>query len=253
LLASDAHIAPTPIADFDHPAIVRLIAEREWMALPPYERIGAVYRFVRDEIAFDYNRADDISASDVLSDGYGQCNTKGTLLLTLLRGVGLPCRLHGFTIHKALQRGVVPELVYPIAPAEILHSWVEVETANGWIELEGFILDSSYLWALQRAFPDTRSLCGYGVGTDCLEAPPVEWTGAATYIQKTGIARDLGTFDDPDSFYRAHGQEFGPFRDWIYRKLVRHWMNARVRAIRGGRMPGLGRPNHKHGEASNAA
>ena len=40
----------------------------------------------------------------------------------LLRGVGIRCRLHGFAIHKALQRGVVPELVYPLAPPEILHT-----------------------------------------------------------------------------------------------------------------------------------
>ena len=164
--------------------------------------------------------------------------------------------MHGFTIHKALQRGVVPELIYPIAPAEILHSWIEVETEAGWVDLEGFILDTAFLLALQRSFPETRSLCGYGAGTDCLSAPPVGWTGESTYIQKTGIARDFGTFDNPDMFYEHHRQAFGPLRDWIYRHLIRHWMNARVRAIRAGRLPsvpGLSRPNHGHEEASRAA
>ena len=49
-------------------------------------------------------------------DGYGQCNTKGTLFIALLCAVGVPCRIRGFTIDKKLQS----------APASILHSWLEV-------------------------------------------------------------------------------------------------------------------------------
>ena len=252
----DPLLSSTPLSDVRHPSLAALIADRGWGTLPLHDRIGAIYDFVRNEIDFGYNRADDIPASEVLDDRYGQCNTKGTLLMALLRAVGVRCRLHGFTIHKALQRGVVPELIYPIAPAEILHSWIEVETEAEWVDLEGFILDTAFLLALQRSFPETRSLCGYGAGTDCLSAPPVGWTGESTYIQKTGNARDFGTFDNPDMFYEHHRQALGPLRDWIYRHLIRHWMNARVRAIRAGRLPsvpGLSRPNHGHEEASRAA
>lgn len=197
---TDRLLAPTRLLDFETTAIADLIADHGWRDLGAHDRIGAAYDFVRNEIAFGYNRADDVPASEVLADGHGQCNTKGTLFMALLRGLGIRCRLHGFTIHKALQRGVVPELVYPLAPAEILHSWVEVETENGWINLEGFILDTPFLTSLQRTFSESHYLCGYGAGTDCLSAPPVEWTGDNTYIQKTGIVRDFGTFDTPDDF-----------------------------------------------------
>lgn len=249
-------LAPTPLLDYRADAIVRLIDARGWRALPKHDRIGAAYDFVRNEILFGYNRADGIPASDVLSDGYGQCNTKATLLMALLRALGVPCRLHGFTIHKALQRGVVPEAVYPLAPAEILHSWVELRADGRWIELEGFILDEGFLGRLQQAFGGTESLCAYGAGTDRLSAPPVGWTGQDTYIQKTGIARDFGTFDTPDLFYSGHRQAFGPLRDLLYRGVVRHWMNARVRAIRSGRIPrvpGLERPGSCQGEVADAA
>ena len=248
-------LEPTPLLDFRAETIARLIDARGWRQLSEHDRIGAAYDFVRNEILFGYNRADDIPASEVLADGYGQCNTKGTLLMALLRGLGLPCRLHGFTIHKALQRGVVPEAVYPIAPEEILHSWVEVWTQARWIELEGFILDNGFLARLQQAFAGAESLCGYGAGTDCLSAPPIEWTGENTYIQKTGIARDFGTYDTPDLFYAEHRQQFGPLRDLIYRGIVRHWMNARVRAIRSGRVPsipGFARPGPVGKEVADA-
>lgn len=80
----------------------------------------------------------------MLADGYGQCNTKSTLLMALLRGSGLACRLHGFTVDKSVQRGVVPEAVYGLAPDEVLHSWVEVWSDGRWVDLEGFILDDPY-------------------------------------------------------------------------------------------------------------
>lgn len=254
--ANDRLLATTPILNFDHPSIAQLIEDRGWKALSQHDRIGAVYDFVRNEIAFGYNRADHISAAEVLADGFGQCNTKGTLLMALLRAVSVQCRLHGFTIHKELQRGVVPELVYPLAPNEIVHSWVEVETESGWVNLEGFILDAAFLTALQSSFSGTPSLCGYGAGTDCLQAPPVEWTGGDTYIQETGIVQDFGTFATPDDFYAKHQQSFSFVKGLLYRHIIRHWMNARVRRIRSGsvpQLPSVALPNHKHEESRHAS
>ena len=227
----------TPLLNYRHPTIDGLVGTRGWADLAAFERIGAAYDFVRDEVAFGYNRDDAIPASSVLADGYGQCNTKATLLMALLRRLGLPCRLHGFTIQKALQRGVVPEIAYRLAPDEILHSWVEVDWNGGWFNLEGFILDAPYLASLQAAFAGRSELCAYGVGTLCLPDPKTAWTGTDTYIQSTGIQRDLGLWDDPDAFHTQHRQDLGPVRGAVFRLIVRHWMNRRVAGIRRGRVP----------------
>jgi hypothetical protein len=232
--------AATPLLDDRHSDIAALIASRGWLGLDESGRIGAAYDFVRNEIAFGYNRADDIPASAVLADGYGQCNTKATLLMALLRALGIPCRLHGFTIRKSLQRGVVPELVYRMAPDDILHSWVEVLHRGEWLELEGFILDAPYLGRLQERFgADGNSLCAYGAGTANLADPQIAWRGRSTYIQKTGINRDLGLFDTPDAFYAAHRQTLPPWKERLYRFFIRHWMNWRVKGIRQGRIPAI--------------
>ncbi|MEL6339175.1 MAG: transglutaminase family protein [Myxococcota bacterium] len=100
-------LEPTPIANSDHPAIAKLIEDRGWVGLSVFERIGAAYDFVRNEIAFGYNVRDSLPASAVLRDGYGQCNTKGNLLVALLRGLSVPARFHGFVIDKSLQRGAI--------------------------------------------------------------------------------------------------------------------------------------------------
>jgi len=230
------HLAETTMLDFSAQPIRQLIDQRKWRELSPDQRVGAAYDFVRNEIRFGYNSTDTLPASAVLADAYGQCNTKATLLMALLRGLDIPCRLHGFTIDKGLQRGVVPELVYPIAPRNILHSWVEVLLDGKWINLEGFILDEEVLSALQNRFPDRQSLCAYGAGTDRLQNPDVIWTGASTYIQQTGINQDFGVFDAPDDFYARHRQLTG-LRDLFYRKFLRHWMNRRVGSIRRGSVP----------------
>lgn len=235
-----AHLQETRILDFRDKAIQQLIADRGWTDLTAHERIGAAYDFVRNDILFGYNAEDNLPASTVLADGFGQCNTKSTLLMALLRALDIPCRFHGFTIDKSLQRGIVPELVYPLAPRDIIHSWVEVFHEGRWIALEGFILDDGVLTALQTAFPRRERLCAYGAGTDSLQAPQVEWSGQETYIQRTGINRDLGVYDAPDAFYTKHRQLSG-LRGLFYRLVVRPWMNKRVSNLRRGDVPEIGR------------
>lgn len=228
-------LAATPLLDVHHPDIEALTAGRSWRTLGPYDRIGAVYDFVRNEIAFGYNEGDELPASPVLADGIGQCNTKSTLLMALLRAVGIPCRFHGFTIDKPLQKGAITGAAYWLAPQRIIHSWVEVSLEGRWITLEGFILDAPYLASLQRRFPQARRFCGYGAATPDLSAPGVEWRGEDTYIQKEGIADDFGTFGSPDAFYARYGSNLSGVKRWLYERVIRHAMNRNVARVRAAR------------------
>jgi len=231
------HLAVTALLDFHHPRIEALVSARGWRALPPAERIGAAYDFVRNEIPFGYNESDELPASRVLADGLGQCNTKGVLLMALLRAVGVPCRFHGFTIDKALQKGAITGLAYRLAPRSIVHSWVEVELDGRWLDLEGFILDAAYLGRLQQRFAGARAFCGYGAATPDLMNPGVDWCGRDTYIQKDGINHDFGVFDSPDAFFARHGSNLSGFKRWLFQRIVRQRMNRNVQRIRGAVRP----------------
>lgn len=232
---SPAHTQATAMLDLASPALQQLVASRGWRELPEYVRIGAIYRFVRDEIAFGYNTRDTLPASAVLADGYGQCNTKGTLFMALLRATGIPCRLHGFTIDKALQKGAVTGWAYWLAPRSIVHSWVEVWSAGRWVNLEGFILDRPYLAALQTRFSAHQGrFCGFGAATPSLHSPGVDWCGRDTYIQREGINHDFGVFDSPDAFYARHGANLSGIKRWLFERVVRHQMNRNVARIRAG-------------------
>ncbi len=232
----DRYLHPTPIADHQHPQILALIERRGWAPLEARERIGAAYDFVRT-LPFGYNRHDALPASEVLADGLGQCNTKGNLLIALLRGLGVPARVHGFTIDKALQKGAIPLWLHWLAPAEILHSWVEVYYEGRWVPLEGFIIDPPFLASIQRRYPEAEAFCGFGIATPDLQRPPVVWRGEPTYIQKEGIARDLGVHTDPDDFYAAQGTNLRGLRRLLFERWFRHAINRRVARIRARGLP----------------
>ncbi len=225
----------TALLDYSDTTIQELISREGWMALDTVDRVKSIYNFVRDDIPFGYNLSDDIPASQVLKDGYGQCNTKSTLLMALLRACGVPNRIHGFTIDKELQKGAISGIWYRLAPQEILHSWVEVYVQGDWYFLEGVILDRSYLDKLQALNPDcSTTFCGYGAYTDDFENPPIEWNLNHTYIQEKGINQDFGLFDTPDDFYRNHQQKMGWIKQWMFRTIIQKRMNANVERIREG-------------------
>lgn len=230
------YLAETEILDFSSASIVRLVEARGWTNLPETEKIKSIYNFVKDEIAFGYNVSDDIKASLVLADGYGQCNTKGVLFMALLRACGVPCRIHGVNIDKKLQKGAMSGLVYKAAPVEIFHSYVEVFSGGTVYSLEGFILDEKYLSALQKRFkPDADgSFMGYGVAVKNFSNPPVNFNCCNTFIQSEGIVRDFGVFDSPDELFKAHGQQMNCFKALVYRLLGRRLMNRNVKKIRNG-------------------
>lgn len=227
------YLQETKMLNYSDKQIQQLISEKSWKILEEFERIKAIYNFVRDEILFGYNVYDNIPASRVLTDGYGQCNTKGTLFMALLRACNIPCRIHGFTIDKVLQKGAMTGIVYKNAPQNIFHSWVEVYFENKWFELEAFILDKKYLQKLQEKNSTcSGAFCGYGVAVKDFRNPVIDFNRNNTYIQSEGINQDFGVYDSPDELLKEHHQEMSLIKNFVYKNFGRHLMNRNVKKIR---------------------
>lgn len=227
------YLRETRLLNYSSSTIQALIHSRGWQYLQPFEQIGQIYNYVRDEIKFGYNMDDELDAAKVLADGFGQCNTKGTLFMALLRGVGIPCRVHGFTIDKKLQKGAMTGFVYKNAPSNIFHSWVEVFYEGKWYELEAYIVDKAYLDQLQSLNPNhTGAFCGYGVAVKDFKHLTIDWQGNHTYIQSEGINQDFGIYASPDELLVEHHQEMSWIKAFLYKNLGRHLMNYNVKKIR---------------------
>lgn len=232
-MKDEKYLKQTKMLDYEAETIQKLIAERGWKNLNEFDCIKSIYNYIRDEILFGYNTDDSIPASKVLKDGYGQCNTKGTLFMALLRACNVPCRIHGFTIDKELQKGAMTGIVYKNAPRNVFHSWVEVYLEGNWYELEAFIIDKTYLTSLQNKNSDcVGAFCGYGVAVTDFKNPIIEFNRNNTYIQKEGINQDFGVYDCPDDLLKEHHQEISPMKAFAYRHLGRHLMNLNVKKIR---------------------
>ncbi len=132
--------------------------------------------------------------------------------MSLMRACGIPCRIHGFTIDKSVQKGIITGAAWLMAPKNIIHSWVEVRYGEKWIILEGVILDGAFLESLQARFSGQKIFNGFGVSTPNLSDLQVEWKGEDTFIQNMGIDHDFGIYDSPDDFYSRHGSNLGGFK-----------------------------------------
>ena len=100
----EKYLKETKMLDYSSKNIQRLIQERDWNDIEVFERLKSIYNFVRDEILFGYNIDDNISASKFWQMVMGSAIQR-TLFMALLRACNIPCRVHGFTIDKELQKG----------------------------------------------------------------------------------------------------------------------------------------------------
>lgn len=91
-----AALAPTPLIDSDHPAVVEF-AQRHAPGGDDRERAVALYYAVRDGFRYDPYRVDlspaGMRASTVLAIGVGWCVTKAALLAATCRAAGIPARV----------------------------------------------------------------------------------------------------------------------------------------------------------------
>ncbi len=222
----------TKMLNYGDKAIQDLIEKRKWKDLNEFERIGAVYAFVQNEILLGYNKSDRLTATEVLRDGIGQCNTKATLLMALLRALGIPARLHGAKVTKEFQKSLMPKIMARLAPPIFVHTWAEVFYGGEWIALEGVIADKPYIGALKCRYPNQGKFFDYAVAVENLENLELDWKGKDTFVQSLAVVEDLGIFATPDEFFSDHAQEYRGMKKFLYELIGRKIMTKRVVKIR---------------------
>lgn len=215
------------------PQIADLINKQKWNDLNEFEKIGAIYDYVQNKILLGYNKYDNLTATQVLADGIGQCNTKATLLMALLRAVGVPCRLHGTKVTKVFQRSLMPKIMAKLAPPLIVHTWAEVYYNGEWLSLEGVITDKAYISGLQKKFPDYNGkFFDYAVAVKDFSNLQIDWKGENTTVQQQAVIKDIGVYDTPDDFYAVYKQEYRGIKKFMYENIGRKIMTKKVVKIR---------------------
>lgn len=229
----EKYLHETAMLDFGSEKIAGLIENRKWKDLNEFDKIGAIYDYVQNGIPLGYNKYDSLTATQVLEDGYGQCNTKATLLMALLRAVGVPCRLHGTRVTKVFQRSLMPKIMARLAPPYIVHTWAEVYYSGEWLSLEGVITDKAYISGLKKLFPDSKGkFFDYAVAVEDFCNLQIDWIGKPTAVQHQAVVEDLGVFDTPDEFFARNKQEYRGLKKFMYENFGRKIMTKKVAKIR---------------------
>lgn len=90
------HLVPTPQVNSEHPAVVSF-ARAHAQGADDREKAVALYLAVRDQVRYDPYRIDlsdhGMTASTVLTQGFGWCVPKAVLLAAVARAAGIPARL----------------------------------------------------------------------------------------------------------------------------------------------------------------
>lgn len=223
------YLEATRMLNYNSVKLQNLIQTRRWNTLDEYDKIKAIYNYVQNEILFGYNREDTLTAEQVLLDGYGQCNTKATLLMALLRGVGIPCRVHGSEVSKEFQRGATSAFIAALAPSLIVHTWAEVLYNGQWLALEGVITDKKYVESIKKKFSYVSGeFKKYAIATNNFEQLSIDWVGKSTYVQNAAVIHDFGVFPNPDTFFSEHTQSWGKVKQFMYANIGRWLMNYNV-------------------------
>ncbi|MBB1646419.1 transglutaminase-like domain-containing protein [Sphingobacterium spiritivorum] len=231
------YLKETQILDYNHPSIQRIVNQRYWKDFDTIFRIKAIYNYVRDEIKFAYESHSTSSSSQVILNGYGDNNTKSILLMSFLRAVGVPTRVHGFIVSKSLIASVPKDIWYKVLPNKFRHSLVEIYVESDWYILEGIMLDKDYLDGLTKVYnePECENLfLGLKASQEDIDFENLKVNPLLkkSIIKQEYILEDLGVFESPDKFYFRYPKQSNTIKIFFFKNLVRHLLNKQIDKIR---------------------
>ena len=201
------YLQNTRMLNFHHRDIRAKVQSLLTFSLSGKEKIQRLYTFV-SSLPLGYNAGDTIPASSVLHDGYGQCNTKVTLLMALARAAQIPCRVHCYRITREAQRGRAPDWVLRFAPEVTVFTWPSFFVNGVWKDLQEVVHIESREW----------NSCPFDGAAWQLQPLKPEW-----------IVYDDGIWPSQDDYFKKHKPTVHGWRAIGWHVLGRAAMNKHAR------------------------
>ena len=163
------------------------------------ERAVAAFEWVRDNIEFGFTPLFDYATpDDTLRMRIGHCNPQAVLFASLLSAIGLESRVHFVHIKNDILFGLFPSYAGP--PPILSHSWTEVKLDDGWVALDGYIVDPGLRKGASRVLQSEGRAMGYGIHID----GSGNWDGIhdcmSQCVSPGMILKDCGQYCDADEF-----------------------------------------------------
>ncbi|MEP6790881.1 MAG: transglutaminase-like domain-containing protein [Ramlibacter sp.] len=227
----------TPLLQFDHPKIRLLATRLTQLKATPREKAMACFSHIRSLPFGCIADSTGTSALAVLRAGVGDCHSKSTLLIALLRAEGIPARMRFVTMKPDFLHGIIDTGGQPIE-----HAYTEVLLDEEWQATDSYVVDMRLAVAAKARLVQEGRTLGYGMHRD----GAVSWDANGHSFGQFTIndppsmpLHDWGAFDDPYQFYssvpyvRDRLNWSSRFKWLVGARLV----NRRVNALRAGRPP----------------
>lgn len=194
-------VGNTPLLQFDHPKIRLLAVRLTQLKRTPREQAVACFNYIRALPFGCIADSTSTSALSVLRAGMGDCHTKSTLLIALLRSLGIPSRLRFVALPPDFLRGIIDTGGQPVE-----HGYTEVMLDEQWQAVDSYVVDPRLAMAAKSRLLQEQRTVGYGMHRDGL----ISWDGRSSSFGQFSAddpgsmpLHDWGAYDDPYQFYSS--------------------------------------------------
>ena len=222
----------TQLLDLDDPKLRIQAIRITQLASSATQKAVLIHDFVKSlpfgcVAAFDH-----VPAAAVLRAGRGDCHTKGTLFVALLRAAEVPARLRFVSLSSNFLAGIID-----IPQESITHAVGEVYLSGQWVQTDTYVTDEQFEMRALRMLKDQGLRVGLGIHVNADRNWNGQKSSHAQYSDKDPSSlplKDLGVAHDPKYFYSEQSNQERQL-GWTTRlkwMLVAAVVNHRVGKIR---------------------
>ena len=233
LMALPRHwLGSTRLLDLEDPKLRIQAMSLTQLSDTDIQKVVAVHEFIKAMPFGCVAGFDDVPAAAVLRSGYGDCHTKGTLFVALLRCVGLPARLRFVTLSSAFLYGIIEPPQNEVIPAI-----GEVYLDQRWVQTDTYVTDIKLESSAEKLLLDQGRRLGYGIHLDGArqwDAFNNAYGQSAASDEASLPMQDWGVAHDPEQFY-ANAANPSLRRGWLTRAMwvvAAGLVNRRTQQIR---------------------
>ena len=191
------YLKATKYCDCDNQEIIKKAKQLTAGASTQKEAANRIFNFVRDEIRFALEEHS--PASETLKRGTGQCVTKSSLQIALLRAAGIPARYHLVDLISDCLKGIISQEAYEGFGGVITdHPWCECHLSNKWISCDTLFDEPLYEAGLRKGVISKADI------------PTIDWDGENDVnTMTTWIVKDKGRSPNRDDRWDNERKEMG--------------------------------------------
>ncbi len=194
-------LSSTRLVDLNDPKLRILAMSLTQLADTDAQKVMAIHGFIKTMPFGCAASFEHMSAGDVLRSGQGDCHTKGTLFVALMRCAGLPARLRFVTMPSDFLYGIIS-----LPKINIVHAIGEVYVGQRWVRTDTYVADDVLEAEAVRLLTREGRHMGYGIhlnGARHWDAFHDAFGQSAVSDPASLPLQDWGVAHDPEQFYAA--------------------------------------------------